>query len=133
MQLSALTSSAVHSARIPIKAHTRSSAITNESVSDGIRFALRWAATENLVVNYAYDDSKSKDTSGILTWVPLDIPTSPPFAAVLPSTEFPKAASRAYINDYYVTNAKGHSLTLDWALNDAITLKSITAYRESWT
>ncbi|MDB5397425.1 MAG: TonB-dependent receptor [Rhodospirillales bacterium] len=101
---------------------------------EGYRIALRWHATDNLLVDYVFDygtqhgtpnyiqrgyDDPAQDYPGIVDraplqpgrietgWRPVDIPLKDDF------------------KDY------GHALTVTWDLSDQTSLKSITAFREN--
>ena len=80
-----------------------------------------WQAADNLEVRYAYDRSNLDDTPAFIAQVPLY-----PGQGDRPNKGSP-AVKNLQANDI---TADGHSLTINWDINEDITLKSITAYRE---
>ncbi|NWG52597.1 MAG: TonB-dependent receptor [Hydrogenophilaceae bacterium] len=98
--------------------------------ADGFRIAARWAPTDTFTLDYTYDDSTTDDSQPYLTYI--DLSGAVPQAGSQPaSSDYPETSSRAYLNDSYRTEASGHALTATWQLSDAVTLRSITAFREA--
>jgi iron complex outermembrane receptor protein len=99
------------------------------------RISLEWLPTESfflrLAADYTDDDSGPKGghrlTVGNLHRAPVldNVFDHRSGAAVLPST--------AGINGNNETETKGVSLLMEWYLNERVTFKSITAYREGYT
>lgn len=85
------------------------------------RIAARWVPADAIDVRYTYDRANIKDT--------------PVFLSAMLS--YPKMIHRPKRSSSHVENLRavdttiqGHSLTASWELSDAITIKSITAYRK---
>ena len=89
-----------------------------------IRGAVRWEPTDNLTIDYAGDYGEQRTT-------PVRYVTPSPYApALFPGyTDDPKRAYRAVYLPYSNVKSHGQSLTGEWVLNDNITLKSLTSYR----
>ena len=89
---------------------------------EGYRLAVSWDATENLAVDYSYDWS--------------DIDSTAPYYQFNPNRREEKTShlftgsAYKYVLPESNTEQSGHNLTVSWALNDNLTLKSITGYRE---
>jgi len=89
---------------------------------EGYRLAVSWDATENLAVDYSYDWS--------------DIDSTAPYYQFNPNKREEKTShlftgsAYKYVLPESNTEQSGHNLTISWALNDNLTLKSITGYRE---
>lgn len=88
---------------------------------DAYRAALRWTPTDSVDVRYSYDRSEIEDT--------------PPFIAHVPF--YPEQADRPRDGSPFVQDLRrndvmtqGHNLTVSWDVNDKLSIKSITAYRE---
>lgn len=104
----------------------------NELNSFGFRIAAEWNPTDNLRVNYAYDDADIDDTQSYLTWVPVDINGRPPRSPQPAfNGQFPDNANSPTFHDGFNTQSSGHALTVQLDLSDAITLKSISSMRET--
>lgn len=92
----------------------------------GARAAVRWQPTDALTVDYAFDWGRINETQAYLTY------TGPAVGgASAPMTDLPDSSDRALYNGLYRSRVLGHALTVDWKASDTVTLKSITAYRES--
>ena len=95
-----------------------------EYKKDGGRFSLNWQANKQLMVDYSYDQSEVEtaqnyyqlyiDRIGIFGEERKRLTESRQPATPLSPT---------------IIEQKGHALTLTWQQSDALTLKSITAYR----
>jgi len=92
----------------------------------GLRAALRWIPRSDITVDYAYDYAESDFTSAYYQ-------NSTPFNAVFSSVPFYESrqdkttsTARYESSDFRIY---GHSLTAEWDVNDQVTLKSISAYR----
>ncbi len=96
----------------------------------GFRAAIRYQNHENFTADYSYDYSDQFATEGLVTWLPVDIigrtPTSPMPAY---DGELPDKTIEKYYNLGFRLPTDGHALTLNYQLNDRMTLKSITSYR----
>lgn len=98
-----------------------------EAESKGARFAARWTPSDRVTIDYSYDYSESEYGSAYYQ------PTSP-FNAAFPNVPYSSSrwdkvspGKRYQASDYMI---RGHGLTLQWDINDHVTLKSITAYRD---
>jgi iron complex outermembrane receptor protein len=130
----------------------------------GGRLALRWVASDNFEVNLAGDITVDNSQVSPVTLLRVD-PTAPGAIIAAGNSGYPpgNAAGVAYddrfispnpyvtyanfcakgfagnqecYTPYQYTKSTGVNLTLDWKLNDALALKSITGYREldsQWT
>jgi len=125
---------------------------------EGFRIALNWEASDSVLVDYTYDKSESdvtqnyfqlKSPGNLFTYsadsglVPslADIPgliggaaTGAFLANLRPFPEDPKgfndtarSSNHLYPN---VVEAEGHALHVAWDINENLTFKSITSYRE---
>ncbi|WP_067733056.1 TonB-dependent receptor [Novosphingobium naphthalenivorans] len=106
--------------------------------SDSFRAAVRFAPSADFTADYAYDYSKTDQPAryGQLTRIaPGGIfdPASPYYVAAFPANLYVEqdrqntAAINAVSRDR--SRVEGHALTLEWTPADAMTVKSITAYR----
>lgn len=90
------------------------------------RISARWQPTDafdvRLAADMTQDDSNAKHGHRLL----------PSFDGTLPVTES-EYDTRAGVGDNNSVETKGVSLTASWDVNDALTVKSITAYREGDT
>jgi iron complex outermembrane receptor protein len=106
--------------------------------TEGYRIALRYDGLENLVVDYSYDYSDMTTSPGYFQYGGptggLDASFSPitnSFRNRLEETRTPTGGGKyAYYLPETETEVEGHNLTIDWAIGDNLTLKSITGYRE---
>lgn len=85
------------------------------------RAALLWQPNERFDLRYTYDRSDMEDTPVYLAVVPLY-----PAQASAPGASLP-AVRDLIANDIV---GQGHNLSATFEINDSLTLKSITAYRE---
>ncbi len=100
----------------------------------GGRISTLWEPTENVTVEYAYDNSKSEDQEAYFHIHRLiERSGAPPF----PDDSFqqlePNRVSRGRTgapNQPTEAKAQGHALTATWDLGETLSLKSITSYRE---
>lgn len=100
--------------------------------STGYRAAVEWSPSTEFRANYSYDNSKIKDGQPYGVWVPVDIIGRPPFSPMPPGdNHYPSRVNEPAFNEPFHSYARGHSLTLQYQPSTAITLKSITSYRES--
>ena len=98
--------------------------------SSGGRFAARWDNDGALTADYSYDYSDEFSTEGSLTWLDVDV-VRPATSPQAPSEDFPEKTSEKLFNKGFQVLSSGHNLTLAYDLNDAMTVKSITAYRQT--
>lgn len=99
--------------------------------SEGYRVAVSWASEdERFTADYSYDDSESQDTQAYVGWVPAALPAAARFAPP-PSTGFHDETWNNTWHAPFDSEASGHTLQLAWQMSDAITLKSISSYRET--
>jgi iron complex outermembrane receptor protein len=98
-----------------------------EKYADGYRLALRWQPLEDVTVDYAYDHSDQEGTSYYAQR------SSNPAPYGVPVPTFRNRIGTAYrpvnvpLKDDYKQH--GHALTIAWAVSEALTLKSVSAYR----
>jgi len=107
---------------------------------EGYRLDLRWHASDSLTVDYSYDKSRlesvnptrhalqpplEEDPIFSMSMAPLD-----PAVIDMSSQGLPDSARTLTPLLPSDTEIKGHALTLEWDVGN-ITLKSITAYRET--
>lgn len=98
--------------------------------SSGFRAAIRYQNHENLTADYSYDYSDQFASEGLVTWLPLDVIGRPPVSP-MPAYdgELPSKSFDRYYNLGFRSPVDGHALTLNYQLNDRMSLKSITSYR----
>lgn len=105
---------------------------------EGYRIALRYDGLDNLTVDYSYDQSDmttgapyfqySGPTGGLTAG---GQPITNSFGGRLEETRTAVGgANKAYYQPPSQTDVEGHNLTIAYDLNDNITIKSITGYRE---
>ena len=104
----------------------------------GARGALRWKNDSGFTADYTYDYTKGDDSQPYLTWVPVNTAASaiPGFNLRAlepqpPSTDYPSHTFGPAFNREFETRSSGHSLTLTYQTSDALTFKSISAYRKA--
>ncbi|WP_200821157.1 TonB-dependent receptor [Oceanicoccus sp. KOV_DT_Chl] len=88
---------------------------------EAYRFDSLWQATDNLGVRYTYDRSDIDDTPAFIQPVPLYPQTTPR------GNEGNAAVSELQAN---AVISSGHSINVEWEINDSLIMRSITAYRE---
>jgi iron complex outermembrane receptor protein len=106
--------------------------------TEGYRVALRYDGLDSLVVDYSYDYSDMTSSPGYHQYggpvgglSPAFQPITNSFRNRLEETRSPIGGARtAYYLPETDTEVEGHNLTIEWALGDGLTLKSITGYRE---
>jgi iron complex outermembrane recepter protein len=96
----------------------------------GFRGAIRWNNGGSFTADYTYDDTDNEDSQPYLTWLDVDT-VAPATSPATPSDEYPDRTFEQLYNEPFDTQVSGHGLTLEWAVSDSVTLKSITAYRET--
>lgn len=104
----------------------------NEQDRRGGRLSALWRPTDTVIVEYAYDRSTNRDTPSYQQ-IGKVFEGAPPF----PEGSFQRVESgrvsrgrTAALNMAMKAKVEGHALTATWDINDRLTLKSITAYRE---
>ncbi len=106
--------------------------------AEGYRVALRFDGLENLVIDYSYDYSDMNTAPGYFQYGgptggldPSFTPITDSFRSRLEETRTPTGGGKfAYYLPETETEVQGHNLTIEWAMGDYLTLKSITGYRE---
>lgn len=110
--------------------------------AEGYRGSVRWQPTESITVDYAYDHSVTKDARdyNVLVRPPFGFAPNGPLTplatfqgarAITDSIhERTDTAWTSLYNAPFVSKASGHMLQAAWDLNDALTLRSITAFRK---
>ena len=105
--------------------------------NQGYRAALRYDGIEKLLVDYSYDYSDMTTGPGYFQYggpagglSPAFEPVTNSFTERLKETRTPTGGGK---NAYYLpdtkTEVEGHNLTISYEINDKLTLKSITGYR----
>jgi len=110
----------------------------NKKETEGYRAALRYDGVEKLLVDYSYDYSDVTSTPGYFQYggptggfTALGAPITNSFTDRLKNTRTPTGGEQfAYYLPDSTTEVQGHNLTASYELNDKLTLKSITGYRE---
>ena len=96
----------------------------------GFRVAALWEPTDNVSVQYAYDNSTDKSTGGY-PHIEYLLPGAPPLAPIFSvDGERTRDARAGFVLDPSVGKVKGHMLQAEWEISDTLTLRSITAYRK---
>lgn len=96
----------------------------------GFRVAALWEPTDNVSVQYAYDNSTDKSTGGY-PHIEYLLPGAPPLAPIFSVDGGRTRDARAgFVLDPSVGKVKGHMLQAEWEISDTLTLRSITAYRK---
>jgi iron complex outermembrane recepter protein len=104
----------------------------NSMDSFGFRLAAEWNPSDSFRVNYAYDNADIDDAQGYLTWVPVAINGRPPLSPQAAfDGNYPDVAFAPTFHEGFNTQASGHALTMQFEASEAITLKSISSYRET--
>ncbi|MAC35792.1 MAG: hypothetical protein CME38_19645 [Haliea sp.] len=100
----------------------------NEDEREGGRVALRWTPGENLTVDYAYDRSRVSGGMNAYQIVKSSDPGSPfaPYARERRLDTLSVNDGRQGVDD----RTEGHALTVNWDVNEHLTMKSISAFRE---
>ena len=103
----------------------------NEHDNEAYKAALRWKPTDNFTADYAFDYSDLEYGNGYYQVVQAS--AAPPgvsdFSTVTPTSDRQDSAMLARGLSPSTVRTKGHNLTLAWDVG-AVTLKSITGYRE---
>ena len=95
-----------------------------EYKKDGGRFSLNWQANKQLMVDYSYDQSEVETAQNYYQLYIDRIGIFGEERKRLSESRLPATPLSPTIIEQ-----KGHALTLTWQQSDALTLKSITAYR----
>lgn len=103
----------------------------------GYRLSAEWDVTDSLLVRVAYDDTNDK-SSAVAGYRPYDGVTidAPALGDVWDTRAGASEAATGTttgINGNNEVEASGYSVSIDWMINDAVTLRSITADREDYT
>ncbi len=106
--------------------------------NQGYRGAFRFDGVEKLLVDYSYDYSDVTSTPGYFQYggptggfTALGAPITNNFTDRLKNTRTPTGGEQfAYYLPDSKTKVKGQNLTASYELNDQMTIKSITGYRE---
>ncbi|WP_176594437.1 TonB-dependent receptor [Sphingobium sp. EM0848] len=96
----------------------------------GFRAAALWKPAANLSIEYAFDTSTDKSTGGY-PHIEYMLPGAPPLAPIFSvDGRRTRHARGGFALEPSVGKVKGHVLHAEWDIGDALTLRSITAYRE---
>ncbi|MEH6581134.1 MAG: TonB-dependent receptor [Halioglobus sp.] len=109
-----------------------------EQETEGYRFALRYDGLDSLTVDYSYDYSDVNFTPGYFQYggptggtTLGGVPITDSFTSRLKQTRTPTGGDKhAYYLPGSETEVEGHNLTIDYEINNFLTFKSITGYRE---
>lgn len=103
----------------------------------GFRLSAEWDVTDNLHIRAAYDetDDQSSAVAGHRPYdaVTIDLPEVGDVWDTSAGASDPATGTTTGINGNNQVEAEGYSIAIDWALNDNLTLRSITADREDYT
>jgi len=95
----------------------------------GLRFAAAWQPADGFEAQYAFDDSRDESTP-----YHAQLLVAGPFASVLQRNGASLSRRDTSIlggrQDDSVGKTRGHTLSVNWSINDALQFRSITAYRE---
>lgn len=92
------------------------------------RVAMRWLASDSVTLDYAYDQSRIEGTQLPYQMTGITNANGASFAPLVRKTRQATLAVNEMKDS--VDEVSGHALTVAWNASDALTLKSITAYRE---
>ena len=106
--------------------------------TEGYRVALRYDGIDKLLVDYSYDYSDLTTTAPYFQYggptggtTLAGVPITSSFPDRLKKTRTPTGGEQfAYYLPDSTTEVNGHNLTVSYELSDALTLKSITGYRD---
>ncbi|MDH4042620.1 MAG: TonB-dependent receptor, partial [Gammaproteobacteria bacterium] len=106
--------------------------------SEGYRAALRYDGIDKLLVDYSFDYSDMTTGPGYFQYggptggfSPAGVPITDSFRDRLKETRTPTGGGRfAYYLPDTQTEVYGHNLTINYEINDKLSLKSITGYRD---
>jgi iron complex outermembrane recepter protein len=109
-----------------------------EQESEGYRLALRYDGIDRLLVDYSVDYSDVDSTPGYFQYGgptgglnPAFMPVTNSYSDRLKNTSTPVGGGNyAYYLPGSNTEVEGHNLTISYEINDNLTLKSITGYRD---
>ncbi|HEY4545260.1 MAG TPA: TonB-dependent receptor [Pedomonas sp.] len=96
----------------------------------GVRATALWTPADTLEVRYSFEKSRDKSVSGYSQILRL-LEGAPPLAPIFDVEPERVRQGRAGVPlKPGIGDVQGHSLQVTWELSDALTLKSISAYRE---
>lgn len=96
----------------------------------GFRVSALWEPLDGLSVFYAYDRSTDKSTVGY-PHMEYIVPGSPPLAPMFKADGGRTRKARGgFVLDPSTGKTSGHTLNAEWKVSDALTVRSITAYRK---
>lgn len=103
----------------------------------GYRLSAEWDVTDSLLVRVAYDntDDQSSAVAGYRPYpaVTFDAPPADSVWDTRAGASEASVGSTTGINGNNQVESEGWSVTIDWNVNDQLTLRSITADREDYT
>ena len=105
--------------------------------NEGYRAALRFDGIDNLLVDYSFDYSDMTTAPGYFQYAgptgglsPAYAPITDSFTSRLKETRTPTGGGKyAYYLPDTETKVEGHNLTISYEINENLSLKSITGYR----
>jgi iron complex outermembrane receptor protein len=103
----------------------------------GMRLSFEWDVSENISVRGSYDETED-NSAAVAGHRPfpantIDAPSPSSVWDTRAGASEPSVGTTTGINGNNRVDAKGWNITVDWALNDEWTLRSITADREDYT
>ena len=103
----------------------------------GMRLSFEWDASENISVRGSYDETEDNSNAVAghrpFAAVTIDAPSPASVWDTRAGASEPEVGTTTGINGKNQVNAKGWNVSVDWALNDEWTLRSITADRQDFT
>src|SRR5690606_29847275 len=107
------------------------------SDKDGYRLALQYQGVDDVLVDYAYDNSQVDYNTSYYTMYGKGSVYNSTFGVVIPNPN-PRAIDdgrqeQAWVGTRYPmssNDSSGHTLNIEWFINDTLTFKSISGYRE---
>lgn len=91
-------------------------------------FQLQWRPSDQLSVLYSYDKTKIDETPWLVTLLDNNDTFAPQLAPYV--TDGTESTRNTEVNTFMEAEVEGHSVTVDWDINDSLTLVSISAFRE---
>jgi iron complex outermembrane recepter protein len=108
-----------------------------QNESEAFRLALRWTPGDDITVDYAFDKSDKENNSTLSQLVqvrPGHVFLGGPFYAQAAAAASANRQGQLFVasddDDESTSDIDGHALTVEWDVNDSMTFKSITSYRE---
>ena len=94
----------------------------------GVRAQIRWRPIDSVTIDYAYDTTHDSETTIYQSLVSKGTSAVAPIIAVSPNR--PNVAAVGVPEAPSIGTQSGHTLTAKWVQSPALTIKSISSYRE---